>query len=127
MPALQTLDELEQYLRMVMPQWKAVQQFKKNPQSGFIDFKWNGHHFAVKPTLESFEIKDNRLFLTGGSLLLQSALVSRTGNEAKIVAIVDTLNKAEDVIISRPEEGLSLVAAVKKTLAAMAQSSASKR
>jgi hypothetical protein len=110
-----------------MPQWKAVQQFKKNPQSGFIDFKWNGHHFAVKPTLESFEIKDNRLFLTGGSLLLQSALVSRTGNEAKIVAIVDTLNKAEDVIISRPEEGLSLVAAVKKTLAAMAQSSASKR
>lgn len=116
MPIVETLDELELYLRKVMPQWKSVQGLRKNSQSGFIDFKWNGHHFAVKPSLESFELKDNKLYITAGSLLLQSALLSRTGNEQKIAAACEVLEKAEDLVATRPEDGLTLVGSVKKTI-----------
>lgn len=113
---LQSLDELEQYLQVVMPQWKSVQHLRKNVQAGFIDFKWNGHHFAVRPTLEAFEVKDNKLFITGGSLLLTTALATRTGNESKIAAIADTIFKAEELMRARTEEGLSLIASVKRTI-----------
>lgn len=116
MPHVQNLDELETYLRKVMPQWKSIQGLRKNKKSGFIDFKWNGHHFAVKPSLEAFELKDNKLYITAGSLLLNSALLSRTGNEQKIAAACEVLEKAEDLVIARPEEGLSLVSSVKKTI-----------
>jgi hypothetical protein len=116
---LHTLDDLEQYLHIVMPQWKSVQQLKRNPQQGFIDFFWQGHHFVVKPSLETFELKNNGLFITGGSLLLQSALRTRTGNETRIVEIADTLRAAEDTIVSRRDEGLALVRTVRKALSNM--------
>lgn len=116
MPIVQNLDELEQYLRKVMPQWKSVQYLRKNAQAGFVDFKWNGHHFAVKPTLESFELKDNKLYITGGSLLLQNALVIRTGNEAKFDAMAEILSKAEESVRSNADQALALVASVKKTI-----------
>lgn len=119
MPAIQSLDELEQYLRVVMPQSKSIQHLQKNGQYGFIDFRWNGHHFAVKPTLEAFEVKDNRLFITAGSLLLQSALVKRTSNEATVAAIAETLEKAEDLMRARPDEGMALVSSVKRTIEKM--------
>lgn len=121
MPAIQSLDELEQYLRVVMPQAKSIQNLQKNMQAGFLDFRWNGHHFAVKPNLEAYEVKDNRLFITAGSLLLQSALVKRTSNEQTVSSIAETLEKAEDMMRARPDEAMALVGSVKRTIEKMIQ------
>lgn len=116
MATLQSLEELEEYLRQVMPQWKSVQQLQRNQKYGFIDFKWNGHHFAVKPTLETFELKANNLYITAGSLLLHNALLTRTGNEQRIGAIVETMDKMNEILISHQQEGLALLGSVKATL-----------
>jgi hypothetical protein len=113
---IQNLDELEQYLLNSLPQPKSIQQLRKNSQAGFLDFKWNGHHFAVKPSLEAFEIKDQRLFITGASRLVQAALSVRTSNEQTIKAVMHTLEQAEDAMKLRPEEGLSLLGSVKGVL-----------
>jgi hypothetical protein len=114
---IQDLEELEQYLLSSLPQAKSIQQLRKNSQAGFLDFKWNGHHFAVKPSLEAFEIKDQRLFITGASMLVQAALSTRSSNDQTLKAVLNALDKAEDAMKTRPEEGLSLLGSVKATLA----------
>lgn len=108
-----------QYIYTVMPQAKAIQYLQRNTKAGFVDFKWNGHHFAVRPTLQAFEIKDQRLFITGASMLVQAALSRRTSSDQTIGALVDTLEKAEDMMKSRPQEGLSLVGSIKTTIRRM--------
>lgn len=113
---MQTLDELVQYVHRVMPQAKAIEHLQRNGQASFIDFKWNGHHFAVRLNLEAFELKDTRLFITGASMLVQAALARRSSNEQTIGALVQTLEQAEDIMKTRPQEGLSMVGSVKGTI-----------
>lgn len=125
MIALENLEELEGYLHKVMPQWRSVSRLTRNSNAGFIDFQWHGHHFAVKPSLETFEIKDNKLYVTAGSLLLQAALSNRTSAEFKVSEIVDGLDRAIDAVKAQPDDALSLVGVVKHTLHKMVASNAS--
>ncbi len=112
------LDELVQYIRETLPQPKQIVHLRTNDQAGVVSFGWNGRDFVVKPTMEVYELKNEHVFITGSSMLMQLALLLRNKNEKTLAAVVGTLQQAEDMI-SNPmnrKKGLSLLQAVKATL-----------
>jgi hypothetical protein len=113
-----TLDELVNYLQQTLPQAKSIANLKIDERVGIITFAWNGHSFAIKKTLETFELKAEKVFLTGASILMQSALMKRSKNEKVIESVIDAIQQAEDLIMSKQEQenGLKLLGAVKGTL-----------
>ena len=116
MPA--SLDELVQYIRETLPQPKQITHLKNNVQAGVVTFGWNGRDFAVKPSLEVFELKNAQIFITGSSMLMQLALLKRNRNEKILAVLVGTLQQAEDMINNplNRDKGLNLLQTVKATL-----------
>jgi hypothetical protein len=116
MPEFENLEELEQYIRTTLPEARSIQHLKRN-EGKFIDFFWHQRHFAVRPNLDVFEIKDRKgLFITGASQLIQASLLVKDKNQRVIAAIAETMQRAEDVIRTNREQGLALIASCKNTL-----------
>lgn len=117
MAQFQNLQELEHYIRVTLPEARAIQKLKRNDGADFVDFHWHRRHFAIRPSLEVFEIKDERgLFITGASRLVQASLLVKDRQKKVLGAVVDTLEKAEETVRSNREQALALVASCKATL-----------
>jgi hypothetical protein len=114
----ETLEELTVYLRETLPQPKAISHLKPLAEAGAMRFMWNGREFVVKPTLQTMEIKDNKLLLTGASTLMQLVLMGKTRNERVLGAVVENIRQAEEMINNPAtrSRGLTLLATVKATL-----------
>lgn len=116
-----SLEEVAQYVRQTLPQSKAIQNLQLRADIGALTFRWNGREFLVKPSLEVFELKGPNVIITGASMLMQAALMTKNKNEKVIVAMVDTMKQAEDFIkANQKDNGLSLLATVKKTMGSLA-------
>lgn len=117
-----TVSELVQYLQQTLPQPKSIKNLKPDERAGYVTFHWNGRDFVVKKSLEVFEMKNDKLFITGASILMQTALMKRNRNEKVIETVIDTLAQAEDLLSAKHqvENGLKLIAAVKGTLGKLA-------
>ena len=92
-------------------------------EAGAVSFGWNGREFVVKPSLQSLEVKNGKLFVTGASMLMQLALVKRNRNEKVLGAIVENIRQVEDLVnnpIDR-DKGLALLETVKLTLRRLVQ------
>lgn len=117
MPEFQNLQELEEYVRKTLPDSKAIQKLKRNDEAKFVDFHWHQRHFAVQQNLAVFEIKDGRnLFITGASRLVQASLLIKDRNSKVLGAVVETLERAEEVARTNREQALALVASCKSTI-----------
>lgn len=120
MPEFQSLAELESYIRQTLPESRQIQKLRRNDDSKFVDFFWHQRHFAVKETLEVFEIKDRkRLLITASSRLVQAALMIKDKNGNILKLVVETMASAEERLRSNPEQGLALIGSVKATLQRM--------
>lgn len=113
-----TLEELTQYIRETLPQPKSILHMRPMTEAGAVSFAWNGREFVVKNSLQALEIKNDKLFITGASMLMQLALVKRNKNEKVLGAVVENLRQAEEMINNplRREQGLSLLGTVKSSL-----------
>ena len=79
-----TLDELVLYLRKNVPQSKAIKQSVVDEKAKIVKFEWQGRHFVVRTTLQTFELKRTSLFVTGTSTLLQLILTTKTSQQTVI-------------------------------------------
>ncbi len=115
---VENLEELIVHIRQSVPQPKALVDLKAHEKGKFATYKWNSREFLVKQNLEVMEIKSGRVFITGSSMLMQSALLSRNKNEKALKSVVETLHRSEEMINNsfKRDQGLQLLRNVKKTL-----------
>jgi hypothetical protein len=117
-----TLEELISQIRRAVPQSDSIRDFKTDGLGQYVRFIWNGREFLVKRNFEAFELKNNNLFITGASMLIQAVLSSREKHHRVLEACIDVLTEAEEVIVKRQrlESGLQLVGKVKGTISKLA-------
>lgn len=116
-----SLDELTQYLRQTLPQANAMQNLQLRADVGAVTFRWNSRDFLVRPSLEVLELKGSNVVITGASMLMQAALLTKKRNDKLVGGMVETLRQAEDLIkANQKQNGVSLLDTVKKTLATLA-------
>lgn len=120
MQNMQNLTELTEYIRKTLPQSNSISHFKANDQAGVIEFAWQSRNFVVKPSLEVMEMKGKSLFITGASMLMQTAFMKRNSNEKVIDTVVNTLQQIEDLVRRDRERGLQMLQSVKQTLGRLA-------
>lgn len=111
------LQELAIYIQQTLPQSKSITHLQKDAKMGVVTFVWNSHKFIVKPSLEVLELRVDRLFITGASMLMQSALQKRDRDSKVFTQIDESLGQVEQLFNSHEtEKGLSLLTTVKKTM-----------
>jgi hypothetical protein len=116
------LDELIQHLKHTLPQPKAILHIKPSDEGKYITFVWNGRTFLVRQNLQVFEVKGTKVFITGASSLMQSALVVKNYHQKSIEGMMETLGEVEGMVgtVYQRERGLQMLDALKKTLAKLA-------
>lgn len=113
---IQTLDELVHHIRKTVPQSKTITRMTSDQKAGAVMFDWQSRKFAVKKSLQVFEMKGPKLYKTGASTLLQANLEARAENQMVIANIVEKLQQAEKLVESDSNQGLSLLQSVKQTM-----------
>ncbi len=113
---LQTLEELVHHIRKTVPQSKRITHMASDQKAGAVMFDWQSRKFAVKKSLQVFEMKGPRLYITGASTLLQANLEARVQNQKVIANIVEKIQQAENLVESDSPQGLSLLQSVKQTM-----------
>lgn len=113
-----TLLELIQYVKSNAPIPKNISNLIELPDSTAVQFIWKKHTFIVKLNLQTVELKRNIIFITGPSLLMQSALTSSIKNEKTIIQVIDSLKQAEELCINplRQKSGFDMLKSIKNTL-----------
>ena len=120
-----TLDELVPYIRKNVPQSKAIKHMIADEKARIVRFDWQGRHFVVRTTLQTFELKQTRLFMTGASTLLQLLLLTKTSQQSIVSELVEKLDEATNLLKGggvRPEDqqkGVALLQPIKSTLERM--------
>ena len=120
-----TLDELVPYIRKNVPQSKTIRNMVADQKARIVKFDWQGRHFVVRTSLQTFELKQSRLFATGASTLLQLLLLTKTSQQSIIFELVEKLDEAmnllkgKDGLSSDIQKGLTLLQPIKATLERM--------
>ena len=117
-----TLDELVIYLRKNIPQSKAIKHLVADEKAKIVKFEWQGRHFVVQPTLQTFELKKTSLYVTGTSMLLQVILTTKTSQQTVIGDLVDKFDEALNSLKGDQQKGLALMHPIKATINRMAGS-----
>ena len=111
------LDDLAQHVRETVPQSKAITHFEVKEPLQAVTFKWNGMEFLVRMSLEVFQVKEKRIYITAGSMLMQAALLSASRIDRVLAGSVDSLDQAMDLLKkSEVTKAMMLVEPVKKVL-----------
>ena len=58
-----TLDELVLYLRKNVPQAKLIKHLVVDQKAKVVQFEWQGRHFVVRTSLQTFELKKTSLYV----------------------------------------------------------------
>lgn len=113
-----TFDDLIIHIRRAIPQPRIIRNLQVHEGSGYISFAWKDKEFGVKLTLDVFEIRNRRIFITGASMLLSAELKKKENNEKRFTEAAESLFQAESAF-RNPEyadSGFELLELVKKTL-----------
>jgi hypothetical protein len=111
-----TLQDLVQYIREALPQSKMMTHLKLNEPAGLVTFTWQGREFAVKKSFEVLEMKGNNLYVTGATMLMQSAFMKKDKYGKVLDAVIETLQRVEEMAKNNPDNAISLLSSVKQTL-----------
>ena len=112
------LHDLPRYLRQVLPDPESISQVEVRDGIKAVLFRWHGLLFLVDLTLRVLEVRQQKLYLSHLSTLLQTILRRRRRKELLLAGAIETLNQAERLIWaqSHSRQGIGLVDAVKETL-----------
>ena len=115
-----TVDELVEYLRKNVPQAKAIKQLEPDEKAKIVKFEWQGRHFVVQTTLQTFQLKRTTLFVTGTSMLLQQILTTKTSHQTVIGELVEKFDEVLNLLKGDAQKGMTLLQPIKTTLGRMA-------
>ena len=111
------LEELVQHIQKGLPLANLITRLEINHSARVVEFTWQSRHFVSTLGLEVFELKEKNLFITGASMLVRSALNSQDKNTRIVIAIADSVAKAEDLIKTRRiEAAFELLDSVKQSI-----------
>lgn len=112
------LEELAQYVQAVVPSSKSIAKLQIKEDIGAVEFQWQGHEFIVKPTFETLELRNKKLYVTGASLLLQMVLMKRKRNGKLLESVVSAMEQSVDFLKNplNQEKGFTLLRSVKQSL-----------
>ena len=111
------LEELAEFIRRVVPKSDCIENLRIQEASGMVSFLWQGQEFLVKPSLEVFEQKGAKLFITGASALMQLVLMKKNRNQTVIEAVLNALKEVEELVkADKTENGMTLLASAKQSL-----------
>ena len=101
---------------------KSILHIKPSEEGKYVTFVWNGRTFLVRQNLQVFEVNGTKVFITGASSLMQSALVVKNYHQKTIEGMMETLGEVEGMVgsVYQRERGMQMLETVKKTLAKMA-------
>ena len=118
------LEELATHIVQTFPSPRAITHLEQKPNWEAITFHWQGRRFVVRTSLQVLEMRRDRVFITGASMLAQSVLVTKTKQANVLESVVKTLREAEELIGNplRVETGLKLLTAVKSSLRKLIES-----
>lgn len=111
------LEELAVFIKRNVPRAREIRSFTVHEDTTIITFQWHERDFAVKPSLEVFEVKVGKILLTGSSLLLQTIFTKQRKNQRVAEAVIDSIRRAEDLFkAENTEQAFALLGTVESTL-----------
>ncbi len=115
---IDSLIHLAQFIRERVPQPKAILNLRIEELLGAVTFVWHAREFVVKQSLQVLELKGQNLYVTGATMLMQTALTSAGRSETVIESVIDAIRQAEGLLTDQKqkESGLNLLKNVKTTL-----------
>ena len=121
---IESCEKLSQYVRRNLGSFNAIAFMKVHEQQDAVSFRWYEKDFVVKKSLEAFEVKGQKLFVTGASILMQAVLDRADADSQSVEAIVSSIRAAEDMIADEQQRnsGFKLLANIRATLKRMANS-----
>ncbi|MDA1275051.1 MAG: hypothetical protein O2960_13535 [Verrucomicrobia bacterium] len=112
-----SLEALGVRIRQTVPEPNDVSELKLNHGAELVTFAWKGRHFLVRKSLEVFELKNRRIFITGSSQLMQSVLKNQNKIQKIVPIATDMLLKSEALLRhSKPHSALEVLQPLKRTL-----------
>ena len=112
------LDELAQYIRENIPQNKAISNLEVQAPLDAVTFKWNSMEFLVRKSLDVFQVKEKKIYITAASMLMQVVLQTASRIDRVLAATVESLEQAQDLMKrSDVSKAMQLLDPVKKALA----------
>ena len=112
------LDELAQYIRENIPQNKSISHLEVQASLDGVTFKWNSMEFLVRKSLDVFQVKEKRIYITAASMLMQVVLTTASKIDRVLAATVESLDQAQDLMKrSDVSKAMQLLDPVKKALA----------
>ena len=117
------LDELAQYIRENIPQNKAISHLEVQAPLDAVTFKWNSMEFLVRKSLDVFQVKEKKIYITAASMLMQVVLQTASRIDRVLAATVESLEQAQDLMKrSDVTKAMQMLDPVKKALAKLVPS-----
>ena len=111
------LEDLARYIRENVPQAKAITHLETKESMKAVTFKWNSTEFLVRNTLEVFQVKEEKIYITASSMLMESVLRSANRIDQVLGASVESIEQAMEFFKkSEPEKATRLLDPVKKAI-----------
>lgn len=120
MKLFEDLDRLADAVRSTLPDRKGLSQLESNQQAGCVLLTWHNTKLAVKLSGESYEVKDNNLFVTGTSMLLGSALLTKQKIDTVLATVVESLRQAESIAPTDNKKAIALLESIKPSIKRLA-------
>ena len=111
------LDELAQYIRENIPQNKAISNLEVQAPLDAVTFKWNSMEFLVRKSLDVFQVKEKKIYITAASMLMQLALLNASRIDRVVGATVESLDQVQEMLKrSDTAKAFSLLTSVRAAL-----------
>jgi hypothetical protein len=97
---LSSLDELVAQLYGSVPKPELLCEIDRQPALDGVTFKWFSTRFFAKPSLEVFEIRGQKLYITPSSVLLQTVISAARLKREALNKILVQLQDTENVLLN---------------------------
>ena len=116
MKVFENLDRLADAVRTTLPDKKALSHLEANQKTGCVTLTWHNTKLAVKLSGESYEVKDDNLFVTGTSMLLGRVLTTKQKIDTVLGAVIESLRQAETLAPTDSEKAIALLESIKPAI-----------
>ena len=111
------LDELAGYIREKIPEARAISGLEVQASLDAVLFKWQSMEFLVRKTLDVYQVKEKKIYVTAASMLMQLALVNASRIDRVLGATVESLDQVQEMLKrSDTAKAFSLLTSVRAAL-----------
>lgn len=114
----EAVENLGSYLLQTVPLPSALSKMHTSHEFGYVTFAWYGREFLVNKSKKVFELRGQRVFVTGFSMLMEMVVNGAGTNKNRVKQIIQELITAEELIVGKHqlESGLQELDLAKRRL-----------